>query len=78
MNCHFPQSDIARAEVKVIAQTDLQYIVIDEGGGLGVRGSGVAQTEGETRSRESVDVGLAYCLTIERGGEGYCGVFFWF
>ena len=42
MNCHFPQSDIARAEVKVIAQTDLQYIVIDEGGGLGVRGSGVA------------------------------------
>jgi len=31
MNCHFPQSDIARAEAEVIAQTDLQYIVPTDG-----------------------------------------------
>jgi DNA-directed RNA polymerase I subunit RPA1 len=31
MNCHFPQSDVARAEATYIAQTDLQYIVPTDG-----------------------------------------------
>jgi DNA-directed RNA polymerase I subunit RPA1 len=31
MNCHFPQSDLGRAEAKFIAKTDLQYIVPTDG-----------------------------------------------
>ena len=31
MNCHYPQSDVARAEAHYIAQTDLQYIVPTDG-----------------------------------------------
>lgn len=31
MNCHFPQSDLARAEAQYIARTDLQYIVPTDG-----------------------------------------------
>lgn len=27
MNCHYPQSDLARAEAQYIAHADLQYIV---------------------------------------------------
>lgn len=34
MNCHFPQSDVARAEAMFIAQTDLQYIVPTDGSPL--------------------------------------------
>ena len=34
MNCHFPQSDIARAEAMYIARTDLQYIVPTDGSPL--------------------------------------------
>mgnify|MGYP005842356059 CR=1 FL=1 len=34
MNCHFPQSDVARAEALYIAQTDLQYIVPTDGSPL--------------------------------------------
>ena len=34
MNCHFPQSDLARAEAKYIARTDLQYIVPTDGSPL--------------------------------------------
>ena len=34
MNCHFPQSDVARAEAMYIAQTDLQYIVPTDGSPL--------------------------------------------
>jgi len=34
MNCHFPQSDIARAEAKYLARTDLQYIVPTDGSPL--------------------------------------------
>jgi len=34
MNCHFPQSDIARAEAECIAKTDLQYIVPTDGSPL--------------------------------------------
>ena len=34
MNCHFPQSDIARAESIHIARTDLQYIVPTDGSPL--------------------------------------------
>ncbi|CAB9506211.1 DNA-directed RNA polymerase subunit beta' (Fragment) [Seminavis robusta] len=34
MNCHFPQSDVARAEATYIAQTDLQYIVPTDGSPL--------------------------------------------
>lgn len=31
LNCHFPQSDLARAEAQYIARTDLQYIVPTDG-----------------------------------------------
>ena len=34
MNCHFPQSDVARAEAIYIARTDLQYIVSTDGSPL--------------------------------------------
>ncbi|KAL7577816.1 hypothetical protein ACA910_010567, partial [Epithemia clementina (nom. ined.)] len=34
MNCHFPQSDVARAEAMYIARTDLQYIVPTDGSPL--------------------------------------------
>ena len=34
MNCHFPQSDLARAEAQYIAKTDLQYIVPTDGSPL--------------------------------------------
>jgi DNA-directed RNA polymerase I subunit RPA1 len=34
MNCHFPQSDVARAEAIMIASTDLQYIVPTDGSPL--------------------------------------------
>ena len=34
MNCHFPQSDLARAEAQFIVQTDLQYIVPTDGSPL--------------------------------------------
>lgn len=34
MNCHFPQSDVARAEAVHIASTDLQYIVPTDGSPL--------------------------------------------
>lgn len=34
MNCHFPQSDNARAECEFIANTDLQYIVPTDGSPL--------------------------------------------
>jgi DNA-directed RNA polymerase I subunit RPA1 len=34
VNCHFPQSDIARAEAQYIAKTDLQYIVPTDGSPL--------------------------------------------
>jgi DNA-directed RNA polymerase I subunit RPA1 len=34
MNCHFPQSDLGRAEAKFIAQTDLQFIVPTDGSPL--------------------------------------------
>lgn len=34
MNCHFPQSELARAEAQNIAKTDLQYIVPTDGSPL--------------------------------------------
>ena len=34
MNCHFPQSDLARAEAEYIAKTDLQFIVPTDGSPL--------------------------------------------
>lgn len=34
MNCHFPQSDLARAEAEGIAKTDLQFIVPTDGSPL--------------------------------------------
>ena len=34
MNCHFPQNDLASAEAKYIAATDLQYIVPTDGSPL--------------------------------------------
>lgn len=34
MNCHFPQSDLGRAEAKFIAQTDLQFIAPTDGSPL--------------------------------------------
>jgi DNA-directed RNA polymerase I subunit RPA1 len=34
MNCHFPQSDLARAEAECIAKTDLQFIVPTDGSPL--------------------------------------------
>lgn len=34
MNCHFPQSDIARAEAQYIAKTDYQYIAPTDGSPL--------------------------------------------
>lgn len=34
MNCHFPQSDLARAEAEYLAKTDLQYIVPTDGSPL--------------------------------------------
>jgi hypothetical protein len=34
MNCHFPQNDLASAESKYIAATDLQYIVPTDGSPL--------------------------------------------
>lgn len=34
MNCHFPQSDLGRAEAEYIAKTDLQYIVPTDGSPL--------------------------------------------
>lgn len=34
MNCHFPQSDLARAECENIAKTDLQFIVPTDGSPL--------------------------------------------
>ena len=34
MNCHFPQSDLARAEAQFIARTNLQYIVPTDGSPL--------------------------------------------
>jgi DNA-directed RNA polymerase I subunit RPA1 len=34
MNCHFPQSDLARAEAEYLARTDLQYIVPTDGSPL--------------------------------------------
>jgi DNA-directed RNA polymerase I subunit RPA1 len=34
MNCHFPQNDLATAESKYIASTDLQYIVPTDGSPL--------------------------------------------
>jgi DNA-directed RNA polymerase I subunit RPA1 len=34
MNCHFPQSDLARAEAEGIANTDLQYLVPTDGSPL--------------------------------------------
>jgi DNA-directed RNA polymerase I subunit RPA1 len=34
MNCHFPQSDLGRAEAEYLAKTDLQYIVPTDGSPL--------------------------------------------
>lgn len=34
MNCHFPQSDLARAEAEYVAKTDLQFIVPTDGSPL--------------------------------------------
>jgi DNA-directed RNA polymerase I subunit RPA1 len=34
MNCHFPQSDLARAEAEYLAKTDLQFIVPTDGSPL--------------------------------------------
>eukprot|EP00980_Cylindrotheca_fusiformis_P031404 scaffold26312_cov137-Cylindrotheca_fusiformis.AAC.4 len=34
MNCHFPQSDLARSEAEYIAKTDLQFIVPTDGSPL--------------------------------------------
>lgn len=34
MNCHFPQSDLSRAEAEYVAKTDLQFIVPTDGSPL--------------------------------------------